>query len=214
MQETVHCQDRHTEKYVQSLLKCKPHLLSILTHWEPCHILPNQSVDKLNLATVTVPDKSSYLNSDKMPRLMTATAHTLIKWILRTLFEMPFDEYCTFATLKWLKKVVVPHDTIAKSLINDEALKADLLRLYHRTCEFKLQEKNPFKLETLEIFTTIMLHLLEVEKTLHINVIKACLHSTTDLVKRGNFLLCTFLSFFFFCYSPVLNCCFFVVCFL
>lgn len=186
VQGTVNCKDRHTEKYVQSLMKCKPYLLSVLTHWEPWPVLPNQYDDNLNPATV-MPPNSSYLHSDSMPRLMTATAHTLIKLTLRTLSEMPFDEYCTIASLKWLEKIIVPHDAIAKSLITDEAIRVDLLRLYHQTCECKVEKQSTFKLDTLQLFTTIMLHLLEVEKTLHLNVIKACLHSTADLVKRGTF---------------------------
>lgn len=119
---------------------------------------------------------------------MIATAHTLIQWAVRTLSDIPFEGYLTFSTLKWLEKVVVPHEAIAKSLITDEAVKVDLLRLYHQTCEFKVQTQSTFKLDTLQLFTAIMVHLLEVEKTLHTNVIKTCLHSATDdLVKRGNF---------------------------
>ncbi|KAB5535628.1 hypothetical protein PHYPO_G00120070 [Pangasianodon hypophthalmus] len=184
VQVTVHCKDRHTEKYVQSLMKCKPLLLSVLTHWEPWAILPNQSDQNLNPATVS-PSNSSYLHSDKMPSLITATAHILIRWTLRTLSEMPFDEYRTFATLKWLEKVIVPHEAFAKSLKTDEAVRVDFLRLYHQTCVFKVQDQSTFRLDTLQLFSTIMVHLLEVEKTLHTNVIKACLHSpTNDLVKR------------------------------
>ncbi|KAF5902995.1 nucleolar pre-ribosomal-associated protein 1 isoform X2, partial [Clarias magur] len=176
LQGTSHCKYEHKEKYVQSLMKCKPLLLSVLTHWKPWASLPNQSILTLNPATV--PPPTSHLHPDKS--VVTSTASTLIKWTLRTLSEMPFDESRTFATLKWLEKVLVPSEAIAKSLITDEAMRADLLRLYHQTCEFKVPEQSTFKLDTLQVFTTVMVHLLEVEKTLHPNVIKACLHSTTD----------------------------------
>lgn len=173
VQGTVHCKDGPTE---QSLMTCKLLLLSVLTHWEPWPSLPNKSDHNINPAAASPPS------------LMTATAHTLIQWTLKTLSDMPFDGSLTFSTLKWLEKVIVPHEAIAKSLITDEAIRRDLLRLYHQTCEFKVQTQSTFKLDTLQLFTTIMVHLLEVEKTLHTNVIKACLHSTTDdLVKRGNF---------------------------
>ncbi|XP_060761898.1 nucleolar pre-ribosomal-associated protein 1 isoform X2 [Neoarius graeffei] len=182
VQGTVHCKDGHTEKYVQSLMKCKLLLLSVLTHWEPWPYL--STYQNLNSAAVLSP-KSPYLHSDKMPSLMIATAHTLIQWAVRTLSDIPFEGYLTFSTLKWLEKVVVPHEAIAKSLITDEAVRVDLLRLYHQTCEFKVQTQSTFKLDTLQLFTAIMVHLLEVEKTLHTNVIKTCLHSATDdLVKR------------------------------
>lgn len=167
-------------------MKCKTHLLSVLTHWEPLLILPNQSDDHINPASVT-PLKSTCFDSGKMPRLMTATAHTLIKWTLRTLSEMPFDEYHTFAMLKWLEKVIIPHDPIANIFVSDEAMRVDLIRLYHQTCEFNVEEQSTFKLDILQLFTTIMVHLLEVEKTLHTNVIKSCLHSSAELDKRGNF---------------------------
>ncbi|XP_047018439.2 nucleolar pre-ribosomal-associated protein 1 isoform X7 [Ictalurus punctatus] len=184
LQGTVRCKDKHTEKYVQSLMKCKPLLLSVLTHWEPWAILSNQSDQNLNPAPV-LPPNNSYSHSDKSPSLITATAHALIKWTLRTLSEMPFDEYHTFATLKWLEKLIGPHEPIAKSLITDEFVRVDLLRLYHQTCEFKVQEQSTFKLDTLQLFTKIMVCLLEVENALHTNVIKACLYSTADdLVKR------------------------------
>lgn len=167
-------------------MKCKPFLLSVLTHWEPLPVLPNQSDDNIVAASGAQPN-STYLHSDDMPKLMTATAQTLIKWTLRTLSEMPFDNHRTFATLKWLEKVIMPHDTIAKSLITDEAVRIDLIRLYHQTCEFSVQDESAFKLDILQLFTTIMVHLLEMEKTLHTYVIKACLHSATDPVNRGNF---------------------------
>ncbi|XP_047662255.1 nucleolar pre-ribosomal-associated protein 1 [Tachysurus fulvidraco] len=176
VQEAVHSKDGHTEKSVQSLLKCKALLLSVLTHWEPWAILCNEPDENLNPATASAPNSS--------PSLMTATAHTLLSWTIRTLSEMPFDESLTFATLKWLEKFLVPHKIIANSLMNDESMRVGLLRLYQQTCGFKVEEKGTLKLDTLHLFTTIMVQLLEVGKKLHTNVVQACLHSTTDLVKR------------------------------
>lgn len=182
MQGSVQCKDRPTDQYLQSLVKCKTLLLSVLTHWEPWAILPNKSDQNLNPSTASPSN-----NSDKLPSLQTTTAHTLISWTLRTLSEIPVDEYLMFAALKWLEKVIVPHENIAKSLMIDESVRVGLLRLYQQTCEFKVEKKRTLKLDMLHRFTTIMVHLLEVGKTLHRNVIKACLHSTTDdPVKRGN----------------------------
>ncbi|XP_058274902.1 nucleolar pre-ribosomal-associated protein 1 isoform X1 [Hemibagrus wyckioides] len=175
VQGSVQCKDRPTDKYLQSLVKCKTLLLSVLTHWEPWAILPNKSDQNLNPSTASPSN-----NSDKLPSLQTATAHTLISWTLRTLSEIPVDEYLVFATLKWLEKVIVPHENIAKSLMIDESVRVGLLRLYQQTCEFKVEKKRTLKLDTLHRLTTIMVHLLEVGKTLHRNVTKACLHSTTD----------------------------------
>ncbi|KAI5624249.1 nucleolar pre-ribosomal-associated protein 1 [Silurus asotus] len=172
VQGTDNCKDCHKEKYMQSLIKCKPLLLSVLTHWDPW------SDENSNPASV-LPPNSSCLHSDKTASLMTATAHTLIKWTLWTLSEMPFDEYLTFATLKWMEKVIVPHEAIARSLISDEAMRTDLLKLYQQTCE-----QSAYKLDTLQVFTTVMVHLLDVGEKLHKNIIRVCSYPTDDQVKK------------------------------
>ncbi|XP_046732396.1 LOW QUALITY PROTEIN: nucleolar pre-ribosomal-associated protein 1 [Silurus meridionalis] len=171
VQGTDNCKDCHTEKYMQSLIKCKPLLLSVLTHWDPWS-------DKNSNPATVLPPNSFCLHSDKTASLMTATAHTLIKWTLWTLSEMPFDEYLTFATLKWMEKVIVPHEAIARSLISDEAMRIDLLKLYQQTCE-----QSAYKL-TLQVFTTVMVHLLDVGEKLHKNIIRVCSYPTDDQVKK------------------------------
>ncbi|XP_072525453.1 nucleolar pre-ribosomal-associated protein 1 isoform X4 [Salminus brasiliensis] len=126
----------------------KPLLLNVLTYWEPLPVLT-----------------SSNLCNDDIPVsicLICGTAHTLIKWTLKALLERP-NESKTCATVNWLHRVILSHKTIAKSLITDEAVKVDLLRLYHHTCECRMQEKSTSKLDTLELFTTIMVYLLEAQ---------------------------------------------------
>uniref|UniRef100_A0A4W4ETC3 Nucleolar pre-ribosomal-associated protein 1 C-terminal domain-containing protein n=1 Tax=Electrophorus electricus TaxID=8005 RepID=A0A4W4ETC3_ELEEL len=155
--------DEDKEKHEQCLVECKPLLTSVLTHWEPC------------------PD----LHSGDMPdctNLINATAHILLKWVLKALSEQSYDN-STYETLKWFQQVIVPHKVIAKSLLNDEDMRSDLLALYHQTCEYRMQKHCNSKLETLQLFTTIMVHLLEEEGTsnvLHTTVLKACLHPTND----------------------------------
>ncbi|XP_036418285.1 nucleolar pre-ribosomal-associated protein 1 isoform X2 [Colossoma macropomum] len=149
--------------------ECKSILMNILANWEPWRVLPNS-----NLCSSDFPDSSS---------LIYATAHTVLKWILKTLSEMSYDQSNTCAFLKWLQSVVLSYKTIADSLLSDEAMRVDLLRLYHQTCEYRVEEKSISKLDAVELFTSTMVHLLEVERSpdvLHTSVIKACLYTTTD----------------------------------
>ncbi|TTH23517.1 Nucleolar pre-ribosomal-associated protein 1 [Bagarius yarrelli] len=181
VQEAIQSQDKHTENHGQCLVKCKTLLLSVLTHWEPQTVSSQKSDQNLNAsAEPPPPDHSSHPPAVQMAGLMTATAHTLISWMLHSLSDGAFDECRTFATLKWLEKLIVPHEVIAKSLLKDEAVKVDLLRFYHQTCEFQLQERNLLRLDTLHLFTTIMVKMLTVEKSLHTNVLKVCLLPATD----------------------------------
>ncbi|XP_037386903.1 nucleolar pre-ribosomal-associated protein 1 isoform X1 [Pygocentrus nattereri] len=149
--------------------ECKSMLMNILTNWEPWHVLPNP-----NLRSSDFPDSSS---------LICATAHNILKWILKTLSEMSYDQSNTCTVLKWLQSVLLSYKTIADSLLSNEAMRVHLLRLYHQTCEHRLHEKSISKLDAVELFTSIMMHLLEVERSseaLHKSMIKACLHTTTD----------------------------------
>ncbi|XP_076837432.1 nucleolar pre-ribosomal-associated protein 1 isoform X2 [Brachyhypopomus gauderio] len=149
----------------KSLLECKSLLTSVLTHWEP--LLPN------------CPD----LHDGKSSTLINATAHILLTWVLKTLSDQSYDDDRTFETLKWFQRVIVPHKEIAQSLLHDEALRRDLLVLYHQTCGYRVQKKCSSNLDTLQLFTTIMVHLLEEEGTsnvFHTSVLKACLHPTHD----------------------------------
>uniref|UniRef100_A0A8B9KCG9 URB1 ribosome biogenesis homolog n=1 Tax=Astyanax mexicanus TaxID=7994 RepID=A0A8B9KCG9_ASTMX len=124
---------------------CRPLLMSILTHWEPQTVLPSPS-----LCNGEVSDSSS---------LVGRTGYTLIKWTLKTLCEGSYEESSICAAVEWLHRVILSHKTIAQSLVSDEAVKVDLLRLYHQTCQCRVQSS----LDTLQLLTTVMLHLLEVQ---------------------------------------------------
>ncbi|XP_062843477.1 nucleolar pre-ribosomal-associated protein 1 [Trichomycterus rosablanca] len=144
------------------MLACKTLLVNVFTHWEPwpAPCIPNQNAD----------------NPTDSTGLINATAYTLINWTLRTLSEMPYDENDTLATLKWLKTTVV-HESIARSLLTGEAVRADLLRLYDQACE----GQSTVNLDIVQLFTSIMVHLLEAQGTdLHTSVINTCSQTTTD----------------------------------
>ncbi|KAI4893107.1 hypothetical protein NFI96_020631 [Prochilodus magdalenae] len=154
------CQEPPCEVADGYLDNCRSLLMNILTHWD--------------LHGDVISDSSS---------LVYATARIALKWTLKSLSEMPYDESKTCATLKWFQSVILPSKTITKTLLSDETLGLDLLRLYHQTCSCRVQEYSISNMETLKLFTSVMVHLLEAKRTpdvLHDSVIKACLHTTAD----------------------------------
>ncbi|XP_056139099.1 nucleolar pre-ribosomal-associated protein 1 [Lampris incognitus] len=162
--------DAEIKKQERTLLtECKPNLCSIFLHWECVHPL-------------TVPQSSQTTQpSDKQDpnQLANDTAHLLTKWSLRFLVEGMYDENRTKDFLQWFNKIVIPHKEIVEVLLLDPALKADLHKLYYRAFEAQNQACLSSRIETLELFTTIMIYLLEFQghlpEDLHQVVLSACL---------------------------------------
>ncbi|XP_066508287.1 nucleolar pre-ribosomal-associated protein 1-like isoform X1 [Hoplias malabaricus] len=145
------CTEPVCEEREGSLEKCKCLLVNVLTHWELGPVRPCAE------------------------GLVYETAHILFKWTMKTLCEIPYDENNTCVALKWMQSAITSHKTVVKSLLSDEAVRADLLKLYHKTCLSKL--------DAFQLCTTIMLHLLEAELTsniFHLTVTKVCLHTSED----------------------------------
>uniref|UniRef100_A0A3Q3F5A3 URB1 ribosome biogenesis homolog n=1 Tax=Kryptolebias marmoratus TaxID=37003 RepID=A0A3Q3F5A3_KRYMA len=147
------------------LTDCKVHLSRIFVHWEPVFHLsepqPDQPRDKLD---------PSQLAGD--------TALLLTKWSLRWLVENPSDEYTTREFLHWFEKVTVKHRNIVNLAMLNFGLKADLLQLFHLTFEARRHSSFSTGAETLQLFTNIMICLLEMQGHLpdvHQAVIAACL---------------------------------------
>uniref|UniRef100_A0A1A7XHS4 URB1 ribosome biogenesis 1 homolog n=3 Tax=Iconisemion striatum TaxID=60296 RepID=A0A1A7XHS4_9TELE len=143
------------------LAGCKLHLSGIFVHWEPVfHPSEPQSAqprDELDPA-----------------QLANDTAHLLTKWSLRWLAEAPYDENRTKELLLWLEKVMVKPRRILKVVMQDLGLKADLLQLFHHSVEAQRLSS----VETLQLFTNIMILLLETQGNLpefHQGLISACL---------------------------------------
>lgn len=168
--ENLAC-DTETEKQGESpLTACRYYLSSIFVHWEPafplCEPQHVQPRDKQN------------------PRqLASDTAHLLTKWTLRCLVEDSYDENKTKDFLQWVEKAVLKHREIVDVVLLSPALKADLLRLYHRTSEAQGHSSVSARKQTFQQFTNIMIRLLEAEghlPELHEAVVSACLPEATD----------------------------------
>ncbi|XP_054454141.1 nucleolar pre-ribosomal-associated protein 1 [Anoplopoma fimbria] len=163
-------EDADTEKQEESLLtECKFYLASILVHWEPAFPLsesqPAKPRDKLDPS-----------------QLACDTAHLLTKWSLRCLVEASYDENRTKEFLHWFEKAVIKHGEIVNVVLLDSGMKADILRLYHQAFEVQCHSSMSERVETLQLFTTIMIRLLEAQghlPELHQAVVSACLPEDT-----------------------------------
>uniref|UniRef100_A0A667XRF8 URB1 ribosome biogenesis homolog n=1 Tax=Myripristis murdjan TaxID=586833 RepID=A0A667XRF8_9TELE len=144
-------EDAETEKQEQTLLtECKPHLSSIFAHWEPA-------------CPLTSPQLAPPRSSQDPGCLAGDTAHLLTKWSLRCLVEGSYDDSRTKAFLQWLDKAVVKHKDIVEVVMHDPGLRADLLRLYHQAAEAQCPATHSARVETLQLFTNIMIKLLETQ---------------------------------------------------
>uniref|UniRef100_A0A667Y0W1 URB1 ribosome biogenesis homolog n=1 Tax=Myripristis murdjan TaxID=586833 RepID=A0A667Y0W1_9TELE len=175
-------EDAETEKQEQTLLtECKPHLSSIFAHWEPA-------------CPLTSPQLAPPRSSQDPGCLAGDTAHLLTKWSLRCLVEGSYDDSRTKAFLQWLDKAVVKHKDIVEVVMHDPGLRADLLRLYHQAAEAQCPATHSARVETLQLFTNIMIKLLETQgQTPHDlgQVLGACVFSprVSSLAEAGLFLL-------------------------
>ncbi|XP_063349998.1 nucleolar pre-ribosomal-associated protein 1 [Pelmatolapia mariae] len=163
-------EDTETENEDKSLLtECKVYLTNIFVHWEPAFQLsepqPALPTDKLDPSW-----------------LARITAHLVTKWSLRCLVEDSYDENRAKEFLLWLEKAVIKHTKIVDVVLLDLGLKADLLRLYHQAFEAQCHSSISARAETLQLFTKIMISLLEIQGNLpelHQAVVSACIPEAT-----------------------------------
>lgn len=157
--------DCETEKSQWNyLMECKAYLCSIFVHWEP-------------LIPVSQPQLVNNQHRLDPSSLASDAAHLLTKWCLRCLVEESYDENRTKEFLFWAKKAVLEHKEIMNVVLDDSGWRADLLRLHHRT-EVYCHSSVPSRVETFQIFTDIIMCLLEAKgnlPVLHQAVKSACL---------------------------------------
>ncbi|KAJ8280119.1 hypothetical protein GJAV_G00050750 [Gymnothorax javanicus] len=164
--------ERGAEQLDQAALEeCEPHLRTILTHWDP-HLPPPDSVPTDH------------------PDLTASTAHLLVKWTLRSLVSGTQERAGRLCFLRWVQEKVLPHRGAVDALLADPSVMQDLLRLYHQACEAGRPLGSPAEAETVQLFTAVMLALLEVRggltEGLHQAVLQACLsQSQEDESRRG-----------------------------
>uniref|UniRef100_A0A8C1PYH9 URB1 ribosome biogenesis homolog n=1 Tax=Cyprinus carpio TaxID=7962 RepID=A0A8C1PYH9_CYPCA len=154
MEKQTETADGQEEKLEQALLdECKPLLRNILIHWEPKE--KDFSSSKPEPFTTDKPESNN---------LDDATACVILKWALKTLTESPYDDSSTVAVLKWFSSIILPRTSIIDAILMDEGIRMDFLRLYHQTCDHTAQEHGS-AVDTLQLFSRVMLHLLEAHST-------------------------------------------------
>ncbi|RXN33752.1 nucleolar pre-ribosomal-associated 1 [Labeo rohita] len=173
MEKQTEVVDGQGEKLEQALLdECKPLLRNILIHWEPKE--KEVSCSKPEPFTTDDPELSS---------LDDATACLILKWALKTLTESPYEDSSTLAILQWVVSIIPPRTSIVDAILIDESIRKDFLRLYHQTCEHTAEEHRS-AMDTLQLFSRVMLQLLEAHSTslngIHQTVLRTCLPTNTD----------------------------------
>uniref|UniRef100_A0A1A8H7Z7 SR-related CTD-associated factor 4b n=1 Tax=Nothobranchius korthausae TaxID=1143690 RepID=A0A1A8H7Z7_9TELE len=180
-----HLEDNKTLEEEENLLTdCKLPLSRIFLHWEPVF----QPSEPQSVQPRDEPDPGQLAND---------TAHLLTKWSVRWLVEDTYDANRTKELLLWLEKVVVKPRRILKVVMQDFGLKADLLQLFHHSFEAQHLSSVSAGVETVQLFTNVMISLLETQENLpefHRGVISTCLPEH-DPSKReaGLFLLSSYI---------------------
>uniref|UniRef100_A0A8C8C718 Nucleolar pre-ribosomal-associated protein 1 n=1 Tax=Oncorhynchus tshawytscha TaxID=74940 RepID=A0A8C8C718_ONCTS len=173
------------------LEKCIPHLRNIFTHWEPVSLACPPSYP-------TSPPPSPDPHTPTSTPLANTTAHLLTRWFLNSLVEgaSTYEDKRTVHFLRWFQKTVLSHRFIVDLVLADPAVRVDLLRLYHQACEPQAQTQISSRVEHVQLFTNIMIQLLEsrgcTESDLHRAVLTACSLGTTcddQTTKEGLMLL-------------------------
>uniref|UniRef100_A0AAQ5XV76 URB1 ribosome biogenesis homolog n=1 Tax=Amphiprion ocellaris TaxID=80972 RepID=A0AAQ5XV76_AMPOC len=122
----------------------------IFVHWEP-------------VVHLTEPQSAQPKHKLDPSRLASDTVHLLTKWSLKWLVEDSYDENRAKEFLHWLEKAVLQHKETVDVVLLDRGLKADLLRFYHQAFEARRHSSISSRAETFQLFTNIMMCLLETQ---------------------------------------------------
>ncbi|KAL4647749.1 nucleolar pre-ribosomal-associated protein 1 [Arapaima gigas] len=133
---------------------------------------------------ITHVDTTPAGSDDEATSFACETAQLLLKWTLRSLASGVGDTTnILLPFLQWVQTSILPHQAAVKAALTDETVRWDFLRLYHQTCESQTPIV-PVRIETLQLFTTVMVHLLKAQgisaEPLHKTVLSICLSSAED----------------------------------
>ncbi|XP_051781694.1 nucleolar pre-ribosomal-associated protein 1 isoform X2 [Erpetoichthys calabaricus] len=158
---------------IDCLNECEENLRSILTKWEPC-ISPCH------------PYNSPGELSDIHRQLDHASACLIVKWELKSFGGCQTCPNDLLIFLEWLQKKILTHHVVINELLQDSLVKLSFLQLYHRVngLRWKVDEVDGKNTMVLQIFTSVMIQLLEAQNSLdmkiHNTVMKFCLQDETE----------------------------------
>ncbi|NXJ61965.1 NPA1P protein, partial [Rostratula benghalensis] len=179
--------DSAADLKVSELEKCRSHLNSILTHWEPVFPAPptKHAGEPLKPADL----------ADETVSFTCACTYIVTKWLLKCMVEHSLNLQNVSSALRWLQNCILPQPVAVQEMLRDETLRNNLFRFYSRVCEAGSGTGGLSK--ELCLFSSIMLHLMEAQglanSSLHKRMKALCLLATTeeDAHKRA---VCIFLT--------------------
>ncbi|NXP74212.1 NPA1P protein, partial [Ramphastos sulfuratus] len=172
---------------VTELEKCRDHLNSILTYWEP--VFPAMSAKHQG-----EPIQSADL-ADEAVNLPCASAHMVAKWLVKSMVEHSLNMQNVSLTLRWLQKCILPHAVAVQEILRDVILRNHIFKFYTQICE--ASSGTAGLIQELCLFSSIMLHLLDAQglpnNSCHKLVKMLCLSAMTeeDANKKA---VCAFLT--------------------
>nr|XP_031314666.1 nucleolar pre-ribosomal-associated protein 1 isoform X2 [Camelus dromedarius] len=113
------------ELQASTLETCKGLLRSILTHWGPVFPGPEPAQEPTDQAT---PESEA-------PGAVHTVTSLVASWALHSVAESPLSGAGAAGLLGWLKSHVVPQPLVVADLLQDDAVRSSLFRLYGRPCD-------------------------------------------------------------------------------
>ncbi|XP_014745884.1 PREDICTED: nucleolar pre-ribosomal-associated protein 1, partial [Sturnus vulgaris] len=174
--------DTAADMEVSELEKCREHLHSIVSHWDPAFPAPPCT------------QGGETLRAGEAGGEAVAT-HVVTKWLVRSLAgQSLLREQDVSPLLRWLRNSVLPQLAAAREMLRDETLRNNLFKLYSRLCHASSTSTGLSR--ELAVLSSIMLQLLEeqgLSGTFHELVKALCLSAATedDADKRAVFVFLT-----------------------
>ncbi|NXA49095.1 NPA1P protein, partial [Nothocercus julius] len=145
--------DTNAELKASELEKCREHLSSIFSHWEP--VLP-----ALPTKQTGEPLKSVHLE-DEAAGLTCASTYVVTKWLIKSMVEHSLKMQNVLSVLRWLQKRVLPHTEAVQEILGDATLRNNIFKFYTRACAASEGAAGP--LEELCLFSSVMLQLMDAQ---------------------------------------------------
>uniref|UniRef100_A0A4W3JUF6 URB1 ribosome biogenesis homolog n=1 Tax=Callorhinchus milii TaxID=7868 RepID=A0A4W3JUF6_CALMI len=158
-------EDGGSELQESCLERCKESLRSIFAHWDPAY-----TEEKLDLQE----------NQEDTGSIVKATTCLVVKWVIESAAESPMSIPQCLLVLKWLKRNVLPCKAVCLELVEDDAFRHCLLRLYSGFAS--TVDGEALRWEASYLFVGVLFQLLEArgmaDTSFHENIIqRICLQA-------------------------------------
>ncbi|XP_025959367.2 nucleolar pre-ribosomal-associated protein 1 isoform X2 [Dromaius novaehollandiae] len=166
--------DADADLKASELQKCRAHLNSIFSRWEPVFpALPTKHPEE--------PLKFVDLE-DEAVSLTCASIYIVTKWLIKSMVEHSLNMQNVLLTLQWLQKCVLPHPEAVQEILGDATLRNNIFKFYTQICEAR--NGTAGYLKELCLFSSIMLHLMDAQgltnNSFHELVKTLCLSAMTE----------------------------------